>query len=80
MTEIINLAEGNGDDHVYAITICSPADRQQHRKTLQTVRDYGFNYLRTHTHTELPEYYHIADELGIMIQAELPLRWWLTGP
>ena len=63
---------GAGDDHVYAITICSPADRQQHRKNLQTVRDFGFNYLRTHTHTEVPEYYHIADELGIMIQAELP--------
>ena len=63
---------GAGDDHVYAITICSPADREQHRKNLQTARDFGFNYLRTHTHTEVPEYYHIADELGIMIQAELP--------
>jgi len=63
---------GAGDDHVYAITICSPADRQQHRKNLQTARDFGFNYFRTHTHTEVPEYYHIADELGIMIQAELP--------
>ena len=63
---------GAGDDHVYAMTICSPTDRKIHRKHLQTARDYGVNYLRHHTHTELPEFYNVADELGIMIQAELP--------
>jgi hypothetical protein len=63
---------GAGDDHVYAMTICSPTDRKIHRKHLQIARDYGVNYLRHHTHTELPEFYTVADELGIMIQAELP--------
>lgn len=63
---------GAGDDHVYAQSICSPADRKIHRKHLQTARDYGINYIRHHTHTELPEFYMAADELGIMIQAELP--------
>ena len=63
---------GAGDDHVYAYSICSPADRKIHRKHLQTARDYGVNYIRHHTHTELPEFYMVADELGIMIQGELP--------
>jgi len=63
---------GAGDDHVYAHSICSPADRKIHRKHLQTARDYGVNYIRHHTHTELPEFYMVADELGIMIQGELP--------
>ena len=74
---------GAGDDHVYAMTVCSPTDRKIHRKHLQTARDYGVNYIRHHTHTELPEFYNVADELGIMIQAELPywgMNSWIKPP
>jgi hypothetical protein len=39
---------------------------------LEIARSYGFNYVRHHTHAETPEYYEAADEVGIMIQAELP--------
>ena len=63
---------GFGDDHVYPITGITPPDRELHRAHLAKARAAGFNFVRLHTHTELPEYFEAADELGIMIQAELP--------
>ena len=63
---------GCGDDHVYPITVCSPASREEHAKHLRIARQYGFNYVRHHTHCEIPEYYEAADEVGIMVQPELP--------
>ena len=63
---------GYGDDYVYPETFISPPDREMHRKNLQVARESGFAYVRLHTHCELPEFYEAADELGIMIQPELP--------
>ena len=63
---------GFGDDHVYPIVGITPPDREQHRAHLAKARAAGFNFTRLHTHTELPEYFEAADELGILIQAELP--------
>lgn len=63
---------GFGDDHVYPFTGITPADVNEHRKHLAIARRAGFNYVRLHTHTELPEYYEAADELGILVEAELP--------
>jgi len=63
---------GFGDDHVYPITGITPSDRDLHRAHLAKARAAGFNFVRLHTHTELPEYYEAADELGIMVQPELP--------
>ena len=61
-----------GDDWIYFDTLTSPADIDAHREHLQKARDAGFNSVRLHTHCELPEYFEAADELGILIQAELP--------
>ena len=63
---------GFGDDHVYPISGITPADRDVHRVHLAKARAAGFNYVRLHTHCEVPEYFEAADELGIMIQPELP--------
>ena len=63
---------GCGDDHVYPITVCSPASREEHAKHMRIAKQYGFNYVRLHTHCEIPEYYEAADEVGMMIQPELP--------
>ena len=63
---------GFGDDSVYPLTGLSPADRDFHRANLAKVREAGFNFVRLHTHCELPEYFEAADELGILVQAELP--------
>lgn len=61
-----------GDDHVYPVTVCSPASREQHAKNLRIAKEYGFNYVRHHTHCEIPEFYEAADEVGMMVQPELP--------
>jgi hypothetical protein len=60
------------ENHVYPESICSPASREAHAQHLQIVKNYGFNYVRMHTHCENPEYFEAADEVGIMIQPELP--------
>ncbi len=61
---------GFGDDSVYPVTLCSPADTHVHREHLRRAREYGFNYVRLHTHVESPEYFHAADEVGILVQPE----------
>ena len=61
---------GFGDDYVYPVNLCSPADVDAHRKHMKLARKYGFNYVRLHTHTENPEYFAAADEVGIMVQPE----------
>ncbi|MDX9868860.1 MAG: hypothetical protein RBT78_13155 [Kiritimatiellia bacterium] len=66
------FVRGFGDDYVYPLTLSSPASREEHLKHLSTARVAGFNYVRLHTHCELPEYFEAADEAGIMIQPELP--------
>ena len=63
---------GYGDDYMYPITFISPPDRDVHRQHLKIARNAGFAYVRHHTHCEIPEHYDAADELGIMIQSELP--------
>jgi beta-galactosidase len=60
------------DPHVYMQTICSPASREEHAKHLQIAKEFGFNYVRHHTHCEVPEYYEAADEAGVLVQPELP--------
>ncbi len=66
------FVRGFGDDFVYPLTLVSPASREEHLKHLKMARAAGFNYVRLHTHCELPEYFEAADEAGIMIQPELP--------
>lgn len=63
---------GYGDDYVYPLTMASPADQADHLRRLSIARAAGFNYVRLHTHCELPEYFEAADEAGIMVQPELP--------
>jgi len=63
---------GYGDDFIYPLTLVSPASCQLHRQHLQLAKAYGFAYVRHHTHCELPEFYEAADEVGIMVQPELP--------
>ena len=62
---------GFGDDSTYPITGMSPASKEFHLAHLRTARAAGFNFVRTHTHYELPEYFDAADEAGVFVQPEL---------
>ncbi|MDD4737125.1 MAG: hypothetical protein PHP44_13590, partial [Kiritimatiellae bacterium] len=66
------FVRGFGDDFVYPLTLVSPASKEEHLRHLKIARAAGFNYVRLHTHCELPEYFEAADEAGIMVQPELP--------
>ena len=47
-------------------------DRDWRRTEVRRMRSAGFNFLRTHTRCETPEFFDACDELGMMVQAELP--------
>ena len=66
------FVRGFGDDYSHPLTGTSPADRDYHRRHLAAARAAGFNYVRQHTHCENPEYFEAADEMGILIQPEMP--------
>ncbi|MCC6490089.1 MAG: hypothetical protein IT364_21565 [Candidatus Hydrogenedentes bacterium] len=66
------LVRGYGDDYIYPQTLISPPDREAHLAHLKIAREAGFNYVRHHTHCEIPEFFEAADEAGILIQPELP--------
>ncbi|MEA3365417.1 MAG: hypothetical protein U9Q79_07230, partial [Candidatus Hydrogenedentes bacterium] len=63
---------GFGDDYIYPETLISPPDREAHLEHLKIARQAGFNYVRHHTHCEIPEFFEAADEAGVLIQPELP--------
>ena len=63
---------GGGDHNYDSLTVQEPADREFFKKHLQLYKEAGFNYLRFHTHCPLPEYFEAADEVGMLLQPELP--------
>jgi len=46
--------------------------RELYRKDFALVKASGFNVIRTHTSCEFPEAYEAADEVGVIVQGELP--------
>ncbi len=66
------FVRGFGDDAVYPIIGTTIGDRDFHRSHLAKARAAGFNQVRLHSHCELQEYFDAADELGILVQPELP--------
>ena len=63
---------GFGDDAVYPLDGMTVGDRTFHRAHLEKAKTAGFNQIRLHTHCETPEYFDAADEIGLLILAELP--------
>ena len=47
-------------------------DRAHCREKIAMARKAGFNVARLHTRCEWPEFFEAADELGLMLQPELP--------
>jgi len=66
---------GYGDDCVFPKTLCPPADHAEYRERFSLAKEFGFNYVRHHSHIPLPEYFDVADELGLLIQPELPIAY-----
>ena len=66
---------GYGDDSVYPETVCPPTEKAAYVKRLKLAREYGFNYVRHHSHFLPVEYYDAADEVGVLVSPELPIAY-----
>lgn len=62
---------GTGDFLSCPETGCPDTDRARWRRKLQALRAYGYNYVRCQSYVYGPEYYDIADEVGLLIQSEM---------
>jgi len=63
---------GAGWHFVHPVEGAPLADRATWRKKAQKVRDAGFNIVRTHTMCNMPEFFEACDEVGLMVEPELP--------
>jgi len=62
---------GTGDFVSCPETGCPDWDRDRWRKRLSALRAYGYNQVRCQSYVYGPEYYDVADELGLIIQSEM---------
>jgi beta-mannosidase len=56
----------------------SLADRAFYERDLRMMIDANLNSVRVHAHLERPEFYDLADELGVMVWQDFPLQWGYT--
>jgi len=63
---------GYGDDCIDGLSVSPPASKEYYLRQLRRAKSYGFNFARHHTWVPLPEHFEAADEIGMLIQEELP--------
>ena len=63
---------GYGDDNVEVLTGFPPSSRKVFLERLRLARSFGFNAVRFHSMTPPEEFFHAADEVGLLVMAELP--------
>jgi beta-galactosidase len=63
---------GYGDDNIEVLTGFPPSSRAVFLERLKLARSFGFNAVRFHSMTPPEEYFHAADEAGLLVMAELP--------
>ncbi len=66
---------GYGDDTIYPETIVPPAEHATHRERFARVKEFGLNYVRHHSTVPPAEYFDVADEVGVLVQPELPIAY-----
>jgi len=63
---------GYGDDDVEVLTGFPPASRAVYVQRLSLAKSFGFNAVRYHSMVPPQELFEAADEVGMLIMAELP--------
>jgi beta-mannosidase len=56
----------------------SQADRAWYERDVKLMKEANLNAIRVHAHVERPEFYDVADELGVMVWQDFPLQWGYT--
>jgi hypothetical protein len=73
------LLRGPVDECVYPLTGHPPMDKTAWTRVLKISQSYGFNYMRFHSWCPPEAAFEAADDLGFLIQVELPL-WTIDAP
>ncbi|MBN9662533.1 MAG: hypothetical protein J0H49_30320 [Acidobacteria bacterium] len=63
---------GYGDDNVEVLTGFPPSSKAVFTERLKLSRSFGFNAVRFHSMTPPAAYFEAADEVGMLVMAELP--------
>ena len=63
---------GYGDDNIEVVSGFPPSRREAYLERLRQARAFGFNTVRFHSMTPPEEFFHAADEVGMLVMAELP--------
>lgn len=63
---------GTGDDFGYALTEGPPMNKSVYLERLGAMRQYGFDFIRLHSHFEAMPFFEAADELGMFVSPALP--------
>lgn len=65
---------------MYPRTLIFPETRKMAEKELRLLKDNGFNFIRNHLKPVSPWVLDLADEIGILIEAEPALGWICNSP
>lgn len=73
---------GTGDFVSCPETGSPDTDRDRWRRKLKTLREYGYNYVRSQSYVQSPEYLDAADEVGLLVQNEMGMlgAWGAEAP
>ncbi|MCW5983029.1 MAG: hypothetical protein KIT09_33380 [Bryobacteraceae bacterium] len=66
---------GYGDDNIEVLTGTPPASKDVYLERLRLARSFGFNAVRFHSMTPAPAFFEAADEVGLLVMAELPVAY-----
>lgn len=67
---------GYGDDFTFPRELLPPADVAFWKKYLGKRKDFGFNGVRHHSMMPTESYLEAADEVGMLVQPELPIAYY----
>jgi hypothetical protein len=63
---------GYGDDNIEVLSGFPPSSRGEWIRRLQLAKSFGFNAVRFHSMVPPEEFFFAADEVGMLVMAELP--------
>jgi len=62
---------GYGDDFVYPLGVPDAENQEFYYSAIKRAKEYGFNFVRHHSHFPYEAYLNACDKLGLLIQPEL---------
>lgn len=66
---------GYGDDNIEVLSGLPPGSKVIYRERLARAKAFGFNAVRFHSMTPDRDYFEAADEVGMLVMAELPIAY-----